>query len=222
MKQIALIATLLVFSSIIGMANASLEAPFEIKAKGIQVTDYELDYNDIIISLKVNVIEDSGSLQITFEREFFNSSYNEDDDEFAIIADGNAVPYTEIITNQDTRKIMFNLNSGIDLVEIFGTHMKGIVSENDKLELVIDEQSQIINQFTEEKSQLVEENNQLEEKINQLEEEKQLLEEENKILDKRIFELENLVDAMGEKINDLNDIITEQINTIIKWIPFPQ
>ena len=110
-----------IFSAFIGITNAEMTSSFDMETIGVEVNGIEIDSNDVVVVLDVNVIEDSGSITITFEREFFDSLYYDNDDEFVIIADGNNVHYNEINTNSESRTIQFKLNSDIEAVEIFGT-----------------------------------------------------------------------------------------------------
>ena len=167
------------------------------------------------ITKSMNVIGDSGSITITFEREFFDSLYYDNDDEFVIIADGDNVHYNEINTNSESRTIQFKLNPDIEAVEIFGTQFMG----NDILsKTVVEEREEIIYALTDENNVLVSKTEKMAKQVSQLELENQRLVDENTVLDKRIFELENLIDAMEKRILDLNKIVSSQIKTIFDWV----
>ena len=215
MRLIQVILTMTIFSAIIGIANAEMASSFDMKTIGVEVNGIEIDSNDVVIVLDVNVIKDSGSITITFEREFFDSLYYDNDDEFVIIADGNNVHYNEINTNSESRTIQFKLNSDIEAVEIFGTQFMG----NDILsKTVVEEQDEIIYALTDENNVLVSKTEKMAKRVSQLELENQRLVDENTVLDKRIFELENLIDAMEKQILDLNKIVSSQIKTIYDWV----
>jgi len=215
MRLIQVILTMTIFSAIIGIANAEMTSSFDMKTIGVEVNGIEIDSNDVVIVLDVNVIEDSGSITITFEREFFDSLYYDNDDEFVIIADGDNVYYNEINTSSESRTIQFKLNSDIEAVEIFGTQFMG----NDILsKTVVEEQDEIIYTLTDENNVLVSKTEKMAKQVSQLELENQRLVDENTVLDKRIFELENLIDAMEKQILDLNKIVSSQIKTIYDWV----
>ncbi len=215
MRLIQVILTMTIFSAIIGIANAEMTSSFDMKTIGVEVNGIEIDSNDVVIVLDVNVIEDSGSITITFEREFFDSLYYDNDDEFVIIADGDNVYYNEINTSSESRTIQFKLNSDIEAVEIFGTQFMG----NDILsKTVVEEQDEIIYTLTDENNVLVSKTEKMAKRVSQLELENQRLVDENTVLDKRIFELENLTDAMEKQILDLNKIVSSQIKTIYDWV----
>jgi len=215
MRLIQVILTMTIFSVIIGIANAEMTYSFDMETIGVEVNGIEIDSNDVVVVLDVNVIEDSGSITITFEREFFDSLYNDNDDKFIIIADGNNVHYNEINTNSESRTIQFKLNSDIEAVEIFGTQFMG----NDILsKTVVEEREEIIYALTDENNILVFKTEKMATHVSELELENKRLVDENIVLDKRIFELENLIDAMEKHILDLNKIVSSQIKTIYDWV----
>jgi len=215
MKLIQVILAMTIFSAIIGIANAEMTSSFDMETIGVEVNGIEINSNEAVVVLYVNVIEDSGSITMTFEREFFDSLYYDNDDVFVIIADGDNVYYNEINTSSESRTIQFKLNSDIDAVEIFGTQFMG----NDiSSKTVAEEQEEIINALTNENDILVFTTEKIVNQVSQLELENQRLVGENAILDKRIFELENLIDAMETQILDLNKIVSSQIKTIYDWV----
>jgi len=215
MRLIQVILTMTIFGAIMGIANAEMTSSFDMETIGVEVNGIEIDSNEAAVVLDVNVIDDFGSITITFEREFFDSLYYDNDDEFVIIADGDNVYYNEINTSSESRTIQFKLNSDIDAVEIFGTQFMG----NDiSSKTVAEEQEEIINALTNENDILVFTTKKMMNQVSQLELENQRLVGENAILDKRIFELENLIDAMETQILDLNKIVSSQVKTIYDWV----
>ena len=215
MRLIQVILTMTIFGAIMGIANAEMTSSFDMETIGVEVNGIEIDSNEAAVVLDVNVIDDIGSITITFEREFFDSLYYDNDDEFVIIADGDNVYYNEINISSESRTIHFKLNSDIDAVEIFGTQFMG----NDiSSKTVAEEQEEIINALTNENDILVFTTKKMAKRVSQLELENQRLVGENTVLDERIFELENLIDAMEKQILDLNKIVSSQIKTIYDWV----
>ena len=210
-KILSVIAGIVLIGTITGYSEAKLSAPFGYDTSGVDITDFNLDFKDIEVMLDVKTTELPATVQITFERDFFDSTIMNQDAEFTIIADGDLVYYEEIVTSSELRTIKFNLTSEVELVEIFGTHLKGITAQVPIVEVPQDIPS----------SQVIED----EEKINELElenknlrEENELLSEENEELDGRIFELQNLVSALEVQVNNLNSIVTEQLKVIYNWV----
>lgn len=209
-KLISLLAIIVLLGTITGISEAKLSTPFVYSSTGVDVVDFELDFKDIEVMLYVQVNDIPSTLEITFERDFFDSTNFDQDSEFTIIADGDLVNYEEIATNSNLRTIKFNLSSNVELVEIFGTQLKGITTQSpinevtEEISTAQDEQTVKINELIKENKVLHEENN--------------ILKEENEKLDGRIFELENLVSALEVQVTNLNTIVTEQIKVIYNWV----
>jgi len=208
-KLISVLATIVLLGTLTSVSEAKSGTPFGYTSTGVDIVDFELDFKDIEVMLDVQVTEIPSTLEITFEREFFDSTNLDQDSEFTIIADGDLVYYDEIVTNSKLRTLKFSLSSDVELVEIFGTHLKGIIAQSSIIEVTEEiptkvEQTGKINELIEENQVLREENN--------------ILKEENKKLDGRIFELENLVSALEVQVTNLNTIVTEQIKVIYNWV----
>ena len=208
-KLISVLATIVLLGTLTGVSEAKSSTPFGYTSTGVDIVDFELDFKDIEVMLDVQVTEIPSTLEITFEREFFDSTNLDQDSEFTIIADGDLVYYDEIVTNSKLRTLKFNLSSDVELVEIFGTRLKGIIAQSPIIEVTEEiptkvEQTGKINELIEENQVLREENN--------------ILKEENEKLDGRIFELENLVSALEVQVTNLNTIVTEQIKVIYNWV----
>ena len=209
-KLISVLATIVLLGTLTSVSEAKSGTPFGYTSTGVDIIDFELDFKDIEVMLDVQVTEIPSTLEITFEREFFDSTNLGQDSEFTIIADGDLVYYDEIITNSKLRTLKFNLSSDVELVEIFGTQLKGIIAQSPIIEVTEEipttqvEQTGKINELIEENQVLREENN--------------ILKEENEKLDGRIFELENLVSALEVQVTNLNTIVTEQIKVIYNWV----
>jgi len=197
--------------TIANSAEAQLIAPFDYTLTGAEITDLNFDFKDIEVILDVEVTDSPATLKVSFDREFFDSQINGEDDDFIIIADGDLVRYTELENNSKSRTIEFHLMSGTDQVEIFGTHLKGITSgfhqiKSEEPTIIILDQTDKVNELLAENKQLQKEN--------------KLLTENNEELDSRIFELENLVSALEKHISNLNSLVLEQVKVIYQWV-FP-
>lgn len=190
-------------SSLFATTEAMKSTPFDYEVSGLEITDFELDFNDIEIILDVRVFEPLGTVEISFEREFFDSKFSGIDEDFTILADGELVYYTEVQNSFHHRIIKFNIPSGTTTVEIFGTKLMGLEMTQDNSE-IFQEQSNTFSELSIENSQLKEEN--------------EFLKKENERLDSRIFELENLVSALEQQVGNLNALVLEQVNVIYKWV----
>ncbi len=195
---------------LIGDSRAETNTPFDYSTTGVEIVDFNLDFKDIEVILDVQVEELPATIEISFDREFFDSVNNDKNTEFTIIADGDILYYKEIFSNSEVRTLKFNLSSDTELIEIFGTHLKGISAQTqtkiipEKVSTVEIDQTDKINELFDENEKLQTENS--------------LLKEENKELDGRIFELENLISALETQVVNLNNIVTEQVNVIYNWV----
>ena len=206
---LATIAFVTIVGTLSGNADAIKNTPFEFETSGVEIIDYELEFNDMEIILAVEVTEPLGTIQITFEREFFDSSYLGAEEEFTIIAEGDLVYYNEIKTSLNERTLEFNLVSGTNQVEIFGSQLMGLAIKD--IEPKKQEPTVIFQENSEREDELLIENK-------QLKSENKFLKEENERLDSRIFELENLVSALQVQVTNLNALVVEQVNVIYKWV----
>ena len=98
-------------------------------ATGLTVSDIEADLDFISLILTVDVTDSPGILEITFDRNFFDSVYQGSDDEFIILADGDEPSFTEIETNSQSRTLSIELPSGTEDVEIIGSVFGSTVEE---------------------------------------------------------------------------------------------
>ena len=207
----SVIACIILLGGVTSYAEAEMNAPFEYSSLGAEITDFNLDFDNAEVMLDVTITELPALFELGFERDFFDSKKLNQDIEFTILADGEMVYYEEIKNNSQERIIKFSLTSDVELVEIFGTHLKGIANQ----EQIIQVPEEIPTPIIIDDSEKI---NELEHEIQQLQEENDLLKKENEELDGRIFELENLVSALEIQVNNLNAIVTEQVKVIYNWV----
>jgi len=93
------------------------------------VSGIEADTDFISLILTVDVTGSSGTLDITFDRSFFDSIYNEADDDFIILVDGDEPTFTETQTNSVSRTLSIELPVGSEEVEIIGSSFDNSVAE---------------------------------------------------------------------------------------------
>ena len=82
--------------------------------------------------LEVDVTDSQGILEITINRDFFDSKFEGVDDAFIIISDGSETNFEEIATTTQSRTLRIELPAGTEEVEIIGTEFvmpKTIVPE---------------------------------------------------------------------------------------------
>ncbi|MFZ8908253.1 MAG: hypothetical protein ACO2YR_04950 [Nitrosopumilaceae archaeon] len=93
----------------------------EYTGDGVNITGVEADLDFISLIFTVDVTNSPGTLEVTFERSFFDSVYQGSDDSFIILADGDEPSYSEIETTATSRTLSMTLPSGTDEVEIIGS-----------------------------------------------------------------------------------------------------
>ena len=93
----------------------------EYTATNMAVSGIEADLDFISLILTVDIIDSPGTLDITFERYFFDSVYQGLDDDFIVLADGNKPNYTETETTTQSRTLSIELPAGTEEVEIIGS-----------------------------------------------------------------------------------------------------
>ena len=209
-KILSVVFAITLMGVLIGDSQAEISTPFDYSTKGVEIVDFNLDFKDIEVILDIQVTELPATIEISFEREFFDSVNFDKNNEFTIIADGDIVYYEEIFSNSEIRTLKFNLSSDTELVEIFGTHLKGISAQT-QTKIIPEEVSTKEMDQTDKINELSDENK-------KLQEDNMILKEENKELDGRIFELQNLVSALETQVSNLNTIVTEQLNVIYNWV----
>ncbi len=209
-KILSVVFAITLMSVLIGDSQAEISTPFDYSTKGVEIVDFNLDFKDIEVILDIEVTELPATIEISFEREFFDSVNSDENNEFTIIADGEIVYYEEIFSNSEIRTLKFNLSSDTELVEIFGTHLKGLSAQTHTKIITEEIPTKEIDQ-TDELNELLDKNQ-------KLQEDNIILKEKNKELDGRIFELENLVSALETQVGNLNTIVTEQLNVIYNWV----
>ena len=212
MKAILFMLVAIVATTILLDVHAS--NPFEISETGVNIKSYQFDTEMNSIILEVDVTGSEGTLKMTFEREFFDAIYQDQDDEFLVIVDGDLLSYEEIKTTQ-SRTIILNLISGVDEVEIFGSHLMERTTGEGNIISEIQERNV---QLLDEKELLTKQVSVLSTELEKTKVQKSLLEEENERLGEKIFNPDNLISETEVQANNFSYGIMEQINAFTTWI----
>ncbi len=92
---------------------------------GVEIIDVEPSLDDFSLIFAVKVT-DPGLLRIDFERSFFDSLIDGEDDVFFVVIDGfDFIEPNEVETTSELRGLMFELAPGSEEFEIFGTVLAG-------------------------------------------------------------------------------------------------
>ena len=104
----------------------------EYVVSGMTVTNIESDTESMSLIFSVDVTDLIGILNVTFERSFFDSIYDNVDDAFFILADGDEV-ISEESKNNINRNLRIEVPLGTEELEIIGS-----IFNDNKLESVIE------------------------------------------------------------------------------------
>ncbi len=88
---------------------------------GVTVSSISADADFISLIIGVDVTGSPGTLEITLDRNFFDSIYQGEDDDFIVLVDGDEPVYSETSTTDQSRTLSISLPSGTEEVEIIGT-----------------------------------------------------------------------------------------------------
>ncbi len=116
-----IISTALVYAETMSVDVEGNSFDVEYTATGMTVTGVEADTDFISLIFTVDVTDSSGTLDITFDRSFFDSIFEGLDDDFIILADGDEPTSTETETTAQSRTLSIELPSGTEDVEIIGS-----------------------------------------------------------------------------------------------------
>jgi len=211
MKTILFMLVAIAATTILLDVHASI--PFEISETGVNLESYQLDTEMNSIILEVDVIDSEGTLEITFDRKFFDAIYKGQDDKFLVIADGDLLVYKETKTTQ-SRTIILNLISDVDEVEIFGSHLMGRTIDENNIISEIQEQNV---QLLDEKELLTKQVSILSTELEDMKVQENILQEENEKLGKKIFVPDNLIKETEVQANNFSSAVMEQINAFTTW-----
>jgi len=129
----------------------------EYTTTGMTVSGFEADLDFISLILTVDVSDSTGTLDITFDRSFFDSIFKGADDDFIILADGDEANFTETETTTQSRTLSIELPSGTEEVEIIGSVFDNPAAETE--ETMMDETTEeetMMEETTEEETMMEE------------------------------------------------------------------
>ncbi len=115
-----IISTALVYADNISVDIEGNSFVVDYTATGVTISGIEPDLDFISLILTVDVTDSPGTLDITFDRSFFDSIFEGADDDFIILVDGDEPNFTETETTAQSRTLSIELPSGTEDVEIIG------------------------------------------------------------------------------------------------------
>ena len=118
---VAIISSAFVYAETTSVSIEGILYDVEYTGIGVTVNGVDADLDFISLILLVDVSGTPGTLDITFDRSFFDSKYQGNDESFIVLADGDEPNYSEIETNSQSRTISIELPNGTEEVEIIGS-----------------------------------------------------------------------------------------------------
>ena len=116
-----IISTAFVYAETLSVSVDGTSYDVEYTATGMTISAVEADLDFVSLIFTVDVTASPGTLDITFERSFFDSIFQGGDDDFIILADGDEPTFSEIETTPQSRTLSIDLPAGTEDVEIIGS-----------------------------------------------------------------------------------------------------
>ena len=106
---------------------------------GMNIVGIESDIESMSLILSVDVTDLNGKLDVVLDRSFFDSVYDDVDDLFFILADGDEVISEEIQTTSQSRTLSITVPYGTEELEIIGSVFSSSVEEIIVEEIIVEE-----------------------------------------------------------------------------------
>ena len=116
-----IVSTALVYAETISVDVGGTSYNVDYTATGMTLDAIEADLDFVSLILTVDVPDSDATLDITFERSFFDSTFDGLDDDFIILVDGDEPTFTETETTSQSRTLSIDLPAGTEEIEIIGS-----------------------------------------------------------------------------------------------------
>ena len=134
-----MISTALVYAETMSVDIDGTSFDVEYDATGMTISGIEADTDFISLILTVDVTESTGTLDITLDRSFFDSTFEGLDYDFIILADGDEPNFSETATTPQSRTLSLELPAGTEEIEIIGSTFGQSVEETPVEETPVEE-----------------------------------------------------------------------------------
>ena len=115
-----MISTALVYAETMSVDVEGNSFDVEYTTTGLTVSAIEADTESISLILTVEVPDSTGTLDITFDRSFFDATFEGLDDEFLVLIDADFANYSETETTSESRTLSIEAPPGTEEIEIIG------------------------------------------------------------------------------------------------------
>ncbi len=123
------LSTVFVYAETISVDVDGTSFDVQYTAVGMTVTGIESDTESVSLIFSVDVTDSTGILNVELERSFFDSIYDDTDDLFFILADGDEAISEEIQSTSQSRSLIITVPSGTEDLEIIGSVFNNSVEE---------------------------------------------------------------------------------------------
>ena len=115
--------------------------PFDVvyTTTGVNVIGIESDTESMSLIFSVDVTDLNGKLDVTLDRSFFDSVYDDIDYNFFILADGDESAFEETETKNQSRTLSITVPSGTEELEIIGSVFNSSVEEIIVEEIIVND-----------------------------------------------------------------------------------
>ena len=124
-----ILSTAFVYAETISVDVDGTSFDVQYTAVGMTVTGIESDTESASLIFSVDVTDSTGILNVELERSFFDSIYDDTDDLFFILADGDEAISEEIQSTSQSRSLIITVPFGTEDLEIIGSVFNNSVEE---------------------------------------------------------------------------------------------
>jgi hypothetical protein len=130
---VAILSSAFVYAEIATVSVDGVSYDVDYTGTGVTVSSMSADTDFISLVINVDVTGSPGTLEIELDRNFFDSIYQGEDDDFIVLVDGDEPEYSEINTTDQSRTLSIALPLGTEEVEIIGSQFgsSGITPEEE-------------------------------------------------------------------------------------------
>jgi len=118
---VAIITSAFVYAETTSVDVSGTSYDVQYVGNGVTVSGITADTDFVSLIFSVSVSGSPGTLEVTLDRSFFDSTFQGADDDFIVLADGDEPKHTEIQTNTQSRTLSIELPAGTEEVEIIGS-----------------------------------------------------------------------------------------------------
>ena len=134
-----ILSTVFVYAETISVDVDGTSFDVQYTAVGMTVTGIESDTESASLIFSVDVTDPIGILNVELERSFFDSIYDDTDDLFFILADGDEAISEEIQSTSQSRSLIMTVPFGTEDLEIIGSVFNNSVEEPIVEEPIVEE-----------------------------------------------------------------------------------